>query len=210
MVCFGRIHLLLLAVENDAPLASSIADERPAAPQATALDKPELPSFPDVFRSYSGFVWRVLLRLGVAEADVEDVAQDVFIGVHRSLPGFEGRCSMRTFIYGICYRRAVDYRRRPHVRREIVSDEPPEQTAPSRQERDLDLKVAQRRLDEVLASLDEDKRAVFVMFEIEQIPMDEIAEIVGCPLQTAYSRHLSAQKHVQRAAAALTRKESRP
>ncbi|HKO89672.1 MAG TPA: sigma-70 family RNA polymerase sigma factor, partial [Polyangiaceae bacterium] len=71
----------------------------------------EIPPFAEVFRTYSAFVWRVLLRLGVAEADVDDVAQEVFLGIHRNLSRFEGRCSLRTWVYGICHRRAVDYRR---------------------------------------------------------------------------------------------------
>lgn len=187
------------AIESDtagfAPLVASAetSDERSAAP--------EQPSFSEIFRTYSGFVWRVLLRLGVAEADVEDVAQEVFMGVHRNLARFEGRCSLRTWVYGICHRRAVDYRRRAYVRREVATDEPPELVTEATQERGLDVKHARDRLQQVLDSLDEDKRAVFVLFEIEQLPMDEVAEVVGCPLQTAYSRLYAARRKLDAAAA---------
>jgi RNA polymerase sigma-70 factor (ECF subfamily) len=156
----------------------------------------EVPSFPEVFRTYSGFVWRVLLRLGVAEADVEDVAQEVFLGVHRNLPHFEGRCSLRTWVYGICHRRAIDYRRRARVRPEVPTDEPPEQGEEAGQDEELDLGQARARLQELLETLDDDKRAVFVLFEIEEIPMEEVAEIVGCPLQTAYSRLYAARRKI--------------
>jgi RNA polymerase sigma-70 factor (ECF subfamily) len=189
-------------VERDPSLlerfASGEVEARPAG-EATV----PVPAFAEVFHTYSTFVWRVLLRLGVAEADVEDVAQEVFLGVHRNLARFEGRCSVRTWVYGICHRRAVDYRRRANVRPELVTAEPPEQGGDAAQEQDLDLAQARRHLQQVLDDLDEDKRAVFVLFEIEGIPMEEVAEIVGCPLQTAYSRLYAARRRVEARAAQL-------
>ena len=61
---------------------------------------------PQIFREYAPFVWRGLRRLGVPECDVEDVCQEVFVVVHRKLGDFEGRSSLRTWIYGICARTA--------------------------------------------------------------------------------------------------------
>src|SRR5207302_10408961 len=78
-----------------------------------------VPSLSEVFRQYAPFVWRALRRLGVPESDVEDVCQEVFVVVHRKLGDFEGRSSLRTWIYGICTRTASDYRRSGRVRREI-------------------------------------------------------------------------------------------
>jgi RNA polymerase sigma-70 factor, ECF subfamily len=52
----------------------------------------------------------------------------------------------------------------------------------------------------VLDTLDDDKRATFVLFEIEQVPMKEIAAAMGCPLQTAYARLHAARQHVDAAA----------
>jgi RNA polymerase sigma-70 factor (ECF subfamily) len=155
-----------------------------------------VPSFAEVFRTYSGFVWRVLLRLGVAESDVDDVAQEVFLGVHRNLASFEGRCALRTWIYGICHRRAIDYRRRAMTRPELATDEPPDVGTDPEQEEGLDLGLARAKLNQLLESLDEEKRSVFVLFEVEGIPMEEVAEIIGCPLQTAYSRLYAARKKV--------------
>lgn len=157
----------------------------------------EIPPFAEVFRTYSTFVWRVLLRLGVAESDVDDVAQEVFLGIHRNLSRFEGRCSLRTWVYGICHRRAVDYRRRASVRPELYSDDPPEQGVAADQEQGFALSQARQQLARVLDGLDEEKRTVFVLFDIEGVPMDEVAEIVGCPLQTAYSRLYAARRKVE-------------
>jgi RNA polymerase sigma-70 factor (ECF subfamily) len=165
--------------------------------QAVPAPRPDVPPFVEVFRTYSPFVWRVLLRLGVAEADIDDVAQEVFLGIHRNLPRFEGRCSLRTWVYGICHRRAVDYRRRASVRPELYSDDPPEQGVAASQEQGLVLSQARAQLAAVLDGLDEEKRTVFVLFDIEGVAMDEVAEIVGCPLQTAYSRLYAARRKVE-------------
>ena len=71
-----------------------------------------------IFDEHARYVWRTLRHLGVADADLEDVCQEVFVTVHRKLPEFEGRSKLRTWLYGICLRVASDYRRRAYVRRE--------------------------------------------------------------------------------------------
>lgn len=152
--------------------------------------------FRDVFREHAPFVWRVLRRLGVREADVEDLCQEVFVIVHRKLPEFEGRSSVRTWIYGIALRVASDHRRRAHVRREQPTERVPEERRSAPQLRELEREQAKALLDAALAELDDDKRAVFVLYEIEQLEMKEVAEAVGCPLQTAYSRLHAARKRV--------------
>jgi len=214
--CLGAyVHI----VEHDSRFAGSpppAFSGEGTGPQAAAgeategTQQEEVPSFAEVFRTYSQFVWRVLLRMGVSEADVEDVAQEVFLGIHRNLPRFEGRCSLRTWVYGICHRRAVDYRRRAYTRYEVPTDEPPDAGHDGGQDDGLDLAHAKASLNQVLDSLDDDKRAVFVLFEIEQIPMEEVAEIVGCPLQTAYSRLYAARRKVDAAAARIRAQRRTP
>lgn len=157
------------------------------------------PNIADLFRSEAPFVWRALRRLGVREADVEDVCQEVFVVVHRKLGDFEGRSSLRTWIYGICARTASDYRRSARVRHEIVTDAPPDATAAPRQHDVLALREARAKLDRILDLLDDDKRAVFVLYEIEELTMNEVAEALGCPLQTAYSRLHAARRIVEAA-----------
>jgi RNA polymerase sigma-70 factor (ECF subfamily) len=174
---------------------------QPTAPTTGAA--PGGPSVADVFRDHAAFVWRALRRLGVREADVEDVAQEVFVVVHRKLGEFEGRSSMRTWLYGICVRTASDYRKRARIRHEVTTDEPPEQTASAPQVEDVARRQARALLDRILAELDEDKRAVFVLYEIEQVTMAEVAEAVGCPLQTAYSRLHAARRDVEAAVARI-------
>jgi RNA polymerase sigma-70 factor (ECF subfamily) len=156
-----------------------------------------------VFRDHAAYVWRVLRRLGVEERDVEDVCQEVFVVVHRRLPEFEGRSSLRTWVYGVCVRTASDYRRRAGHRHEVVTGSPPEQLSVDDPHGALAARQARQVLDGILSELDEDKRTVFVLYEIEQLTMAEVAEAVGCPLQTAYSRLHVARAKVESAIARI-------
>jgi RNA polymerase sigma-70 factor (ECF subfamily) len=146
------------------------------------------PSVRQVFDEHARYIWRTLRHLGIPDADAPDLCQEVFIAVHRKLPSFEGRSTLRTWLYGICIRVASEHRRRPHVRNERPASEPaPEGSSPSESAPDtrLEQRAAVHRL---LSVLDEDKRLVVVLYEIEGFSMKEVAEIAGCPLQTAYSR----------------------
>lgn len=172
--------------------------------KADPLDSP--PSMRTVFDEHARYIIRTLRHLGVREADVEDVAQEVFVTVHRKLPEFEGRSKLRTWLYAICLRVASDHRRRAYVVRERVTDSPPvdggERTGA---EPDTNLESRAFVL-ELLGELDDDKRDVLVLYEIEGLTMREVADVVGCPLQTAYSR-LHAGRELLRVAWERSQKE---
>ena len=146
------------------------------------------PSLRTVFDEHARYVIRTLRHFGVREADVEDVAQEVFVAVHRKLPEFEGRSKLRTWLYAICLRVASDHRRRAYVVRERATDNPPVDTG-ERTGDEADTSLESRAfVQQLLGELDDDKRAVLVLYEIEGLTMREVAEVIGCPLQTAYSR----------------------
>ncbi len=147
-------------------------------------------------RLYAPFIGRSLRYLGIVDSDVEDAAQEVFVVVHRRLDDFEGRSSLQTWLYGICVRIAHAHRRKASRRKERVVDEPPAPSIPPPQDDDMERQEARHRLQRILEGLDEAKRSVFVLYEIERLSMKEVAEALGCPLQTAYSRHQAARKHV--------------
>jgi RNA polymerase sigma-70 factor (ECF subfamily) len=90
-----------------------------------------LPNLREVFDEHARYIWRALRHLGVADADAEDVCQEVFVTAHKKLPEFEGRSSLRTWLYGICLRHASDYRRKAYVRKERPHEEPSELAEPS-------------------------------------------------------------------------------
>lgn len=166
-----------------------------AGPALVAPPAPDL-SFAEIFRQHARYLWRALLGLGVRAADVDDVCQEVLLVVHRRLPEFDGR-ALRSWLYAICLRVASEYRRSARVRREIVVDELPEaHTAESQ----LDAVFTNELCEHLLHSLDEldeDKRAAFVLYEIEELSLREVAEAIGCPLQTAYSRLQAARNQVR-------------
>lgn len=152
--------------------------------------------FAAVYREHAAFVWRSLRRLGVREADAEDVAQDVFLVVHKKLAEFRGE-RMKSWIFAIAVRVAADYRKRAYVRNEITEPPAIEPSTGETQTATLDRERAIVLLESVLAALDDDKRAVFIAYELEGLPMAEIAASLDCPLQTAYSRLHAAREQIR-------------
>jgi RNA polymerase sigma-70 factor (ECF subfamily) len=162
-------------------------------------------SFGEVYEIYFDFVWRSARRLGVPEASLDDVVQDVFVTVYRRLPYFEGRSLLKTWIFGILRHTVRDLRR--SMRRkptEALEHEPQDgghnpQEAAARGE-------GQKLLHEVLAALDEDQREVFVLCELEQLSAPEIASALEVNVNTVYSRLRAARQNFD---AALKRLRSR-
>lgn len=148
-------------------------------------------TFEDVYAEHFEFVWRTLRRLGVPVADLPDVAQDVFLVVHRRLADFEERAKVTTWLFRIAARAARDRRRRAHVRREVVAEDDSllEAVDPT-----ADPSVALERADDhallelALSALDQEQREVFTAFELEGMPGHAIAAALEIPLGTVYSR----------------------
>lgn len=151
-----------------------------------------------VIREHAAFVQRVLRHLGVPEGQLDDASQEVFIAVCRQLARFEGRSTLRTWIYGVC-RNVAHAARRKRSSREVLTAEPPETEEPARADAQLWLKEAHAQLLAALAALDEGQRMVFVLYELEELTMEEIAAAVGAPLSTCYSRLHAAREKVQAA-----------
>ncbi len=128
--------------------------------------------------------------------------------VHRKLGSFEGRSTLRTWVYGICLRTASDYRRRAHVRREQAVEEVPTPTLEPDQEQAVERSRQRERLLELLDQLDDEKRQVFILYEIEELEMKDVAAAMGTPLQTAYSRLRAARQIMARALSEGSAKEA--
>jgi RNA polymerase sigma-70 factor (ECF subfamily) len=152
----------------------------------------------ELYREHVDYVWRSLMHLGVASADVPDMAQEVFLTVKRRLPSFEGRSSVRTWIYGICIRMVSDYRNRAFRRREVLHDEIPDVAGAPGQHATAEQNRLRKVLGELLDELNSEQREVFVLYEIEELGMKEVAEALNCPLQTAYSRLHAARAQLKK------------
>lgn len=172
-----------------------------------------VPTFAQVYEEYFDFVWCSARRLGVPDATLDDAVQEVFVIVHRKLSAFEGRSSVKTWLFGIVRnvsreaRRSIR-RKSPHDAKGALadpdllmasSDERPDRIA----ERSADNRV----LHELLERLDDEKREVFVLAELEQFTVPEIAEAVGCNVNTAYSRLRLAREAFAEAAARYRARE---
>jgi RNA polymerase sigma-70 factor (ECF subfamily) len=159
---------------------------------------------PDEFRAlyeaHFDFVWRSLRRLGVRDADAMDLTQRVFLTAHFKFAEFEGRSRVSTWLFGICRHLASDYRRSAPVRREVATDAA-----------ELDLVLARRGTDgavsqaaraalaeAILDKLPEPQRVVFVLFELEEMSGDEIAELLQISVGTVRSRLRLAREALRR------------
>jgi RNA polymerase sigma-70 factor (ECF subfamily) len=179
---------LALATSSPAEAAS-----RPAAPGALAGERPT-PA--ELFERHVTFVWRVVAAHGVREADVPDVTQDVFIAAFRRLADWDpARASATSWLYAIAVRVAANHRRKAHVRREAPGEGPvtPLETDPGAA---IDRQRLLTELDDALTAMDTPKRDVFVLFEIAELTMHEVALTVGCPLKTAYKRLYAARREL--------------
>jgi RNA polymerase sigma-70 factor, ECF subfamily len=172
------------------PSTKMAAEPPSAAPPALPA-----PTFDEVYDAHFAFVWRNVLNRGIPSAAVDDVVQEVFVVVHRKLPGFEGRSSMRTWLAGIVRRVIADHVRKrgnaPVGDESLESESPSEARGPAEE---LDAKTAARVLDELLARMPEAQREVFILHEIEQMTGREIAESVGANENTVHTRLRAARR----------------
>lgn len=168
-----------------------------ARPESTALAPPDAPTAREIFEAHAAFVLRLVRRLGVSASDVEDVAQEVFVIVHRKVDTYDGTSTVRTWLFGITSRVVSDHRRRAHRRYELLTQDLPVTAVQPNQPGDARARELRSRLDAALSSLDEAKRAVFILHDMEEMTMAEVAEAVGCPLNTAYSRLRDARQRVR-------------
>lgn len=173
-----------------------------AEPVAAASQEP--PSFPAVYDDNVDFVWRSLRRLGVLDTALDDALQEVFVVVHRRLPEFEHRASVRTWLFGICMHVARTDRRRRR-RREPPNVEIDDDVLPGPQGEGPDAQVETAQgvqlVHRLLDELDDDKRAVFVLAELEQMSSFEIAEALGVKRNTVASRLRAARAEFEQAVA---------
>ena len=175
--------------------ATTTADGRPcAAVDAAGLD------LAAVYRGHAAFVWRVVRRLGVADAALEDVVHDVFLVVHRRLAEYDGRAALTTWLFGIARGVASNHRRGlARAQRKLSVAEPP--TGAADPERSTEQAQVAAFVREFLQGLDEDRRLLFELADIEGLKVPEIAETLGMNLNTAYARLRAVREQLSRALA---------
>jgi RNA polymerase sigma-70 factor (ECF subfamily) len=185
----------LLAHASSTAEHAGVRRPLPSEHAGTALD------FANVYDEHVDLVWRALRRLGVPESAIEDATQDVFLVVHRRLGEFEGRSSVSTWLYGIAVGVARNLRRtrrrRPEHPSDGIEDELVAATAsPERGAADAE---AVALLEQLLSSLDADKREVFVLAELEELTAPEIGAALGLNVNTVYTRLRAARAAFEQA-----------
>jgi RNA polymerase sigma-70 factor (ECF subfamily) len=179
----------------------------------TSADSPATPpglSLEGIHERHVDFVWSSLQRLGVPSADLEDALQEVFMVVHTKLATFDGTSRVSTWLFGICLRVASGQRRKAYRHREHAVgnlEEAAGAVATPSAEAALLEHEALQNLEKVLAALELERRAVFVMFEIEGIGCPEIAALLGLPLGTVHSRLAAARSDFAKAALRLRKQQ---
>lgn len=132
-------------------------------------------------------VWKFLRRIGVPAQLAEDVCQEVFLVAARRIDDMKAEpASERSFLLGTAYRVSRDLGRKAH--RESLRDVDTELAAMPSPEEQLDEKRACEVIYRLLSELDEDVRAIFVMYELDGMTMNEIAQVLGLPIGTVGSR----------------------
>lgn len=159
---------------------------------------PDDPQFRALFDAHCAFVWRVLARHRVPERELPDACQEVFLVVHRQLDGFEGRSSVRTWLYGIAARVALGVRRRVHHTREQLGDLAHDLGEEASQEQAVARRQELALVAEALAVLPAEQREVFALYELEGMTMAEVGAALGIPENTALYRLHAARDAIKR------------
>jgi RNA polymerase sigma-70 factor (ECF subfamily) len=182
-------------------MANPLTDLRPsghgvgvarAAPSSLAATPPDpVLDFDALYTDHIAFVWRNLRRLGVLALD--DACQDVFLVVHRRMADLPAT-NVRSWLFGILRRVAADHRRTLRRRGAVPIDAVAEPPAPANPP---DARLIVHR---ILDQLDDDKREVLVLAELEQMTAVEIAAAIDVPVNTVYSRLRAARQAFERLA----------
>ena len=146
----------------------------------------------EIYQQYATLVFRNLRRAGVADAQVEDAVQDVFLVVHRRLSEFEGRSTLKTWILGITLRVANDYRRAEtrfahRLDRLYTWLTSAATTQPSPCDV-VEQKEAGQLLSQLLSSLPDDTREMLVLVELEGLSVREACDVLNIRLRTGQRR----------------------
>lgn len=150
--------------------------------------------FRAVFDQNVSYVVTSLARMGVSAADREDLASEVFVRVYRDFSTYDPARPIRPWLFAFVARVASEHRRKAHIRREVFGIPESLESMQDSPERALVRARDRASVLEALDVLDLDKRAVFVMHELDSTPIPEIARTLQIPEGTAYTRLRAARQ----------------
>jgi RNA polymerase sigma-70 factor (ECF subfamily) len=163
--------------------------------------------FRAVFEAELEYVFATLRRLGVAPRDVEDVAHEVFLRVHQCWDQYDPSRPLRPWLFAFAVRLASDYRRLARHRREVFAEPKEGEGTASGADELLAGRDRRALVDAALEEVDLDRRAILLLHDLEECPINEVARMLEIPVNTAYSRLRVAREELLRAARRLRRKQ---
>jgi RNA polymerase sigma-70 factor, ECF subfamily len=162
------------------------------SPQSPSEEHFARDRFRRLFDAEVHYVWKTLRRLGVRMSDVEDVASEVWLTVYRRLDTYDDTRPIRPWLCGIAFRVATGKGRLAHRTREVLMDVDDAGTqlasAAPRPDELISAREAHLLVVEAVQSIELERRPIFIMHDMDEIPMKEIAEALDVPVNTAYSR----------------------
>jgi RNA polymerase sigma-70 factor (ECF subfamily) len=193
-----------LAIAPSTLRVEVVATVRPHVPEGSLPRA--MPSFDEIYEEHFDLVWRTARRLGVPESTTADVVQDTFLVLHRRLADYDGRASTKRWVLGILMKVVADHRRRyrrkdarcvPHAT-DSAGDIALASTLPI-PSAEIEQAEEVRLLQSLLAELDESKREVLVLAQLEEMTVPEIAEVLGANVNTIYARLRAARMEFEAA-----------
>ena len=204
--------------QEDAPEEPlDLADANPAD-EAEEIDVPDAElvlkaqqgdthAFNDLVERYHGKIYGLTYNMTSNREDAEDLTQEVFVKAFEALPRFKGKSSFYTWVYRIAVNKTINYRKKRNRKRALsldqfdheikMDDAYHELTAKGSPLRHLSLSELQIKLNEALQHLSEKHRTVVVMHDMQGIPHEEIAKVVGASVGTVRSRLFYARRQMQ-------------
>jgi len=193
-------------MQTEATLAQADVSELDLVRRCQAGDTE---AFDELVTRYRTRVFSMIYNMVHSEQDAWDLAQDSFLKAWKSIKRFRGSSSFYTWIYRIVMNVTIDWLRKKHVRgagaefndeTQLREIDPASQTVPKTEA--LPYETMERgeirtRIDQAIAQLSPEQRAVILMKEIEGMQYHEIAEALGCSIGTVMSRLFYARKKLQ-------------
>ncbi len=162
--------------------------EKTPAGASEAAPAGNVATFRAIFTTEFSYVCHSLRRLGAPLRDIEDLAHDVFVVVVRHLPDYDRARPIRPWLFGIAFRVALDHRRLARHAFEVVGTECDVADEAPGADDGLATKEASQLVTEALAAIDIDRKAVFLMHDLDGHSAREIAAALSMPINTVFSR----------------------
>ncbi len=159
----------------------------------------------ELFAAYRGRVWSLTYKSLGPDFDIEDTVQKVFVNLFKSLPAFKGLSSFDTWVYRICVKVCTDRLRGKYRKSRLRVVRSPDNggeefygAVESTPGSELERRELEAEIFKALDKLSEQKRMAVVLYEMEGLSMEEIADVMGTPTGTVKSRLFHARNQLRK------------